>query len=324
MPDRDLHPGTAPRSLAVISNPCAGRNQRALAGVTALLRRRPGVRHYLATTPDELAGVVQDLRAAPPEVLAINAGDGSIALLLGLLLEAPPEPFPLLALVAGGTTNMNAADIGLRGRPAPALARLLAWCERPRPEALRERPILRLQADAAPPHYGLFMGIGLIAQGVARSGELRAAARWPALVPPVLTIGMLLALLRRNHGLAAPLALEIDVDGRRCPAAAVQTLFATTLDALMLGLRPFGGGAPAEYLHWGGIEPMLTAPWRTLPAFLRGRTHPDVTPENGYHRGTARELMLHYSGRYMVDGELYALRSRLQVRATQALRFVRI
>ena len=43
-----------------------------------------------------------------------------------LLERRPFAELPLLALLSGGMTNMTANDVGLRGRPARALARLIA------------------------------------------------------------------------------------------------------------------------------------------------------------------------------------------------------
>ena len=49
-------------------------------------------------------------------VLAINGGDGTVAAILGALLESKPFVTPpLIALLPGGTANMSAGDVGLRG-----------------------------------------------------------------------------------------------------------------------------------------------------------------------------------------------------------------
>lgn len=313
-----------PLSLTVITNPRAGRNRRRSERLDHLLGRYENVTHYRAETPVQLVEAAARVRAAPPDVLAINAGDGTVALVLGLLQDDPPQPFPALALIAGGTTNMNAADIGLGGRPTAALSRLIAHCRQPAGGHIRTRPLLRVQADDGAPHYGFFLGAGLISRAVALSRQRRARARWPALVPPLLTLNLLGALLRGDRRLAAPLPMALEVDGGQPQNLAVQALFATSLHTLLLGLHPFPEAPPAGHLHWGATRPGIGSPWRILPAFLRGRPHPGVTPENGYHRGCTRQLVLHFRGHYTVDGELYPVTSRLRLEATDNLRFLRL
>ncbi len=318
-------PGTGSTlSLAVITHTDSGRNRRQPRRIDDLLRSYPDVRHFPVADRQTLNEALAEIRQHPPEVLAINAGDGAVALTLGALLDDPPRPFPTLALIAGGTTNMSAADLGVRGRPVPALRRLIRHCRDPGDATLVERSLLRLRADDRPPHCGFFLGTGLISRAVALSRWRRARARRPALVPPLLTLSLLGALLRGDRRLAAPQTLALGIDGADPEPFPVQALFATTLHRLLLGIAPFPEPPAAGRLHWGATRPGAKSPWRTLPAFLRGRSGAGATPDNGYHRGSAGQLTLLFHGRYMVDGEIYPVTSRLDVTTTGYLRFLRV
>lgn len=319
-----------PLALAVISNPLAGGNRRALPAVRTLMQRYSDCRHYLAATDDEMTAVAEEVKTSPPDVLAINAGDGSIARILTLLCRQPPEPFPLLALVPGGTTNMSAADIGLAGRPDAALSRLIDWCWNPDAKRVRNRALLRLQPDNQPAHYGFFLGVGLIARAVALSLDQRAKARWPALVPPRLTLTLLWALFRGKRSLGDPITVMAQSADRSQSRLRIHALYATTLGKLLLGMRPFAGVAGEYSFYWGAVMPGIQSPWRTLPAYLWGeswgvswgKSHTLITPENGFYRERLQCLSLGYSGEYMVDGELYPVGSVLKIASSAPLRFI--
>ena len=67
-------------------------------------------------SPADIGPALEELAAREVSVLAINGGDGTGSAILGQLLESGlfKQP-PLIALLPGGTANMNAGDIGIRG-----------------------------------------------------------------------------------------------------------------------------------------------------------------------------------------------------------------
>ena len=60
------------------------------------------------------------------QILAINGGDGTISRTLTSLAKAyKDEPFPQIALLRGGTMNMLAENLGVRGTPESLLYQLI-------------------------------------------------------------------------------------------------------------------------------------------------------------------------------------------------------
>ena len=112
-------------SIGLLSNPNSGRNRKQLQAIERIVANHPRVHHYPTPGPDDLPVAMAALANQSVEVLAINGGDGTVARVLTHLLEHSPfERLPLIALLPGGTTNMSASDVGLRGNLPGAMARL--------------------------------------------------------------------------------------------------------------------------------------------------------------------------------------------------------
>ncbi|MFK7823368.1 MAG: diacylglycerol kinase family protein [Oligoflexales bacterium] len=75
---------------------------------------------------DELRKVAQDFRHRAIKILAINGGDGTISRTITAFIDAyQEEPLPKIALLGGGTMNMLADNLGIKGSPEENLFRLI-------------------------------------------------------------------------------------------------------------------------------------------------------------------------------------------------------
>ena len=110
--------------VGLISNPNSGHNRDAFARIEALVAGQPAIHHVVTHSPADIESALEALSRRQVKVLAINGGDGTAAAILGRMLERAVfvKP-PLIALLPGGTANMNAGDVGIRGRLVPCLAR---------------------------------------------------------------------------------------------------------------------------------------------------------------------------------------------------------
>ena len=93
-----LHLPDRPPRVGVLTNPASRANQRQLGAVRQLLSRHPEVSHQEVTTPAAVTAAVVGFRAAGVELIVINAGDGTVGLVLAALLgdaaERALEPPP--------------------------------------------------------------------------------------------------------------------------------------------------------------------------------------------------------------------------------------
>jgi hypothetical protein len=243
-------------------------------------------------------------------LIVVNSGDGTIQAVLTVLLgQQPFESQPLLALLNGGTTNMTHQDLGVGGPPVRALRRVIDWVHHGiGPARICRRTILKVRtASIAQPLYGLFFGAACIFNGIRffHSRMQRMGLRGDT-AHLLIVARFLWALARRDDTLAAPLSAAIRT-GRLKTAQTGRylLLLATTLDRLILGLRPFqpNGEGPLK-LTAVAVRPRNLL--KVVPFLMRGRPHPCAQPENGYFARRAHAIRLDMDGGFAVDGELFS------------------
>ena len=105
--------------MVVLANPNA-RHLRRTPHLLDQLRAQLGAGGELIATPDlqALDEVTAELALAPPEILALLGGDGTLGRTLTSVVRAFGDaPLPPVAPLGGGTMNTIARSIGGRGAP---------------------------------------------------------------------------------------------------------------------------------------------------------------------------------------------------------------
>jgi len=247
--------GNGGRPVGLISNPRSGRNRKQLRTIERIVANHPRVHHYPTSGPDDVPAALAALAQRDMAVIAINGGDGTVARVLTHLLEDSPfERLPLIALLPGGTTNMNAGDVGLRGGLVKAVQRLCRWADDERIEArLLQRAILRVEPGGGQPAaYGMFFGAGAIIDGIE---YCRARIHTKGVVNE---IGPGLAMARTMWGIARgdrrfvrPVSVSVAYDDA-LPAPAQDTLIllASSLERLFLGTWACDPGGGKKTPPW--------------------------------------------------------------------------
>jgi diacylglycerol kinase (ATP) len=295
--------------VVLISNPNSGRNRKHLRAIERIVANHPRVHHCPTSGPADVPAALSTLAERSEAVLAINGGDGTVARVLTHLLEyAPFERLPLIALLPGGTTNMNAGDVGLRGGLVSAVQRLCRWADDDRIEGrLLRRAILRVDPGAGlPVTYGMFFGTGAIIHGIE---YCRARIHTKGLASE---IGPGLAMVRTMWGIAwgdrrfaRPVAVSVTFDNAPpAPAEDILILLVSSLERLFLGMRPYWGNE-AGPLHVSMIRAGADRLLRNLPALLRGKPGRHAGVAAGYQSRNVGRISLTLDGPYTLDGELY-------------------
>ena len=111
---------------------------------------------------DQLATVARDFRKRGIEILAINGGDGTISRTLTAFIHEYKNngdvPLPQIALLRGGTINVLAGNLGIRGTPEQVLFRLVEMHSRG--ENIPSERIRTLVIDG---NFGFLFGNGTAA-----------------------------------------------------------------------------------------------------------------------------------------------------------------
>jgi hypothetical protein len=273
--------------------------------------------------------LVAKAAALRPCLIIVDGGDGTVQRVLTSLVRDDHEPMPPLALLPRGTTNMTAADCGLRRGDAASLRRLL---EAARSGTLAShilrRRLLAVEgaADRAGVQRGFFFGmagivdaIRLCKQAVHRRGFAGEAAS-------LLTLARLLggwAMGRRPPGMLEGLEMAIELDGERRQGRELLAL-GTTLDRLVLRSRPFWNAASGPVRFTSICQPPQ-ALLRQARRILWGGEDRGLPADCYFSRG-ARTVTIRTAGTFTIDGEMFeACPDRpLIVTAARELRLVRL
>ena len=297
-----------PTALAVLNNPVSGGN----AGWRELRRQAqaevPGQRWSDVTTPAEVAEALQRFARVGVDAILVNGGDGTVqAVLTSLFRDAFFETLPRLAVLGAGTTSMIAGDVGVGGGRRGRLRRVLGWTRGEQSDlTVVRRSVLRatVRRDAAPV-FGMFFGAAGIHQGIefCRRRVHARGVRGEAGAGLALA-RLLLSLVGGRNGLLTPVPVTVGLDGGPAEEAPRLAVLVTTLDRLVLGLRPYWGADPAP-LHYTVIDDRPRHLLRVLPSLLRGRPSRLATPADGYTSRNVTEVRLSFDGGFTVDGELF-------------------
>ena len=294
--------------VGVLSNPLSGANRKGLGPVEKVLAGYSQVLHYKVRTPADIKLALTACAEQQVDILAVNGGDGTVHMALTVLFNHSPfSSLPLLALLPGGTANMLAKDLGLKGSPEKAMRRLLGWASTGDADpVVKQRAVLQVQAPGfAEPLFGLFFGAGIICQAIrffhdrVKTWGLRGGSGQALIVGRYL-----LALAARNRDVASPVSMDIGLDGNRRQRQDYLLVLISTLEKLILGFRPYWGCEEGP-LKFTAVRAHPRHMLRTVLGLAFGRYSRHPGTEHGFVSHNVDELELDFQGEFALDGELY-------------------
>ncbi len=298
-----------PLRVGILTNPLSGKNRRGhYVKTRKLVMDYPHAINRDVQTPAQIQAALRDFAHRDVGLVIISGGDGTVqATLTSLLRQQSFKTLPLLAILAAGTTNMNARDVGITANPAKALRKLLDWAHTPSGEArVTTRSILCVQhPGSAAPLYGMFFGVVGIVQGTRFfHNHIDPKGLRGELGPSVALLRLLYDRARGHDRYLHPEDVTISLDGRPAEQREILLMLVSTLERLMLGLRPFWGTGNGP-LHYTQVDAKPAHLLRVLPALWRGRRHPKLTLENGYFSANVNQVRVFTRGGFALDGEVY-------------------
>jgi hypothetical protein len=316
--------------IGLISNPRSRHNRRGLDEIHRATVGAPDVIHVVTEASADLDAALREFARQDVGLVLVNGGDGTVQrVLTGLLEGGSFETVPYVAILARGTANTTAAGVGLRGRGAAGLARLLAAIRDGTMAAqVVERRVLRLEhIKGRGPQRGMMFGAGAIRSAI----ELWYRKAYARGLRGNLGIGVTLAGLlldsmfdRRDHAILKGHDIAVSLNGGAESRISRLLVLATTLDRLILGSRPFWNydGAPIRYTSIAYPPDHLL---RAAPKVLYGWPRRSLSPETYDSQGASR-IAVRLEEPFTVDGEMFEAQPDrpVLITATDGVRFVRL
>ncbi|MGD9016321.1 MAG: diacylglycerol kinase family protein [Desulfobacterales bacterium] len=297
----------------MISNPRSGSNRRRLPAIRRLFPACDCIRYREAVTPEAVLSVLDSFARDGVNLVAINAGDGTVqAALTALFHHKPYRTLPALALIRGGTTNMTHLDLGCKGRQSDALGRLIRWVRvgvgNP---TIARRPVMRVRHPLQlTPQFGMFLGAAAIHRGIELfHSRVHGMGLTGDPAHLLILFRFLAALVSRDATALGSAPARIHVDDRPLPPRHFLLIAAYSLDRLIMGLRPRWKGLDGP-IHLTAIsaDPRHFIP--ALPSLLWGRPTRRAVEKNGFFSQSGQSIRLSLTGGYAVDGERFFADSR--------------
>ena len=314
--------------VGLISNPTSGHNRDQIDGIHSTISQYPGIHHRITHSQADIADALRDLAALDIRVLAINGGDGTVSAILGELLEREFfATLPLIAVLPGGTANMNAGDIGVRGSLNKAVERFCQWSEGDRETAdnIAQRALLRVVTETTqPPRYGMFLGGGAVIHGTEYAHrEIHSRGLRDDFSLALGTVRTVWGVLRDDPAFNRHVTITLTLDNRAPVQYDTLILAVSTLQRLAFGMRPFWSREPGD-IRLTLMEQGCTRFARTFFSIVCGRPNRNAIPAFGYNSYNANRITLEMDGKINLDGELLQVAGTVEISASATLEFLRL
>ena len=312
--------------VGLISNPGSGHNRDHFARIAARIDQCQSIHHIITHSPADIAPALQDLAARNISVLAINGGDGTTAAILGALIESELfSTLPLIALLPGGTANMNAGDIGISGSLPKATNRFCNWCdgERSNDYKTEQRALLRvITVPGQAAQFGMFLGAGAIIQGTEYAHrEVHQRGLRNGFSVALTTLRTVWGVLRNDPVFNQHVTTRLSLDGGAPVQRDALILAISTLHRLAFGMRPFWGTGPGK-LRLTLIEQRCSRFARTFFSIVRGKPNQNAVPDSGYFSHNADSIVIELDGKLNLDGEILEASGPVAISSSQSLEFL--
>ena len=297
--DRPLRPG-------ILVNPLSNRNKKNLQAVSKCTDSFEVIEKKVVT-PDDIRQALWDFARQGVNLIVISGGDGTVQAALTILFhERPFKILPFLVILAGGTTNLIARDVGITGNQTKALKHLFKWIETDSgPMRIETRPVLRVEIPGTSIRYGMFFATAGICQGIQYYRRYLHNRKFGGLLGiPLTMIRYIWAAVIKEEKDINSMPIKVWLDGRPLEEKNFLLLFVTTLNRLLFGIRPYWGveKRPLRFAAVGGSPKYLLS---TLPFLMLGQPTRNSVPENGYHSHNVSNIVLELEGSMALDGEFF-------------------
>ena len=313
--------------IGLISNPGSGHNRDRFPAIESRIAQCSNIIHRVTREPSEIESVLREFSAQRISTLAINGGDGTASAILGTLLEHDIfTELPKIILLPGGTANMNAGDIGVRGSLTRAVETFCRWCNDSRSAVRSEyRSLLRVQEETSNTvTYSMFLGAGAVMQGTEYAhSEIHSRGLRDDFSLALGTARTVWGVFRDDPRFNQHVRIGLSIDGEPVREHDTLILAVSTLERLAFGMRPFWGRG-AGPIKLTLMEQHCSKFVRTFISIIRGRPNANAVGESGYFSHNASHIRLQMHGSLNLDGEIIHANGPVSINSSPALEFIQL
>lgn len=261
-------------AVALLSNPRSTGNRQLLPRVRSYCANHPDIFHYEVESVEQIGRAMRMIAHVKPTVIVINGGDGTVQTTLTELYQGNhfDGQVPPVAVLPNGKTNLIALDLGIRGDPIKALERIVDIAKNGVESHVVARELIALSDGEATsrPVLGMFLGGAGLADSILYCRNRIYPLGLSNGISHLLTaIAVLLSVVFGIRGkymppAARPVSISLLREGQL--AGRFSVLIVTTLERLLFGARPAGGG-----LKLMAVDNSASAVLRMLFMSLIGR-----------------------------------------------------
>jgi diacylglycerol kinase (ATP) len=293
----------------IIINPRAGRGRGKGLALAQALAATPGAADVVVLQSfTDLEPALRRFAANAVDALFISSGDGTIQFIQTWIAETGQfKTPPRLCLLPHGTTNMTAADLGFR---RTAIADQAAFIASPQPQEIRQRHTLRVaNPKGRGPVHGMFFGTGAVSEATRYCqkafNDKGVGGSWATFATLASAVGKSVFLPANPNDpnrFDRPFPLTLQANGNTLCDGQNLLILATTLDKLILGTRPFWGGATAPLRVTSLPYPVPNVFRWLLPMMYGGETR---SAPKGAASTACNSCTVNSPTAFVIDGEFY-------------------
>jgi diacylglycerol kinase (ATP) len=295
--------------VGVIINPKAGRGRgKGLALADALKQGQGSADVVVLQDFAEIEPSLARFAASHVTDIFISSGDGTIQFIQTWIAERGQfKVLPRLCLLPHGTTNMTAADLGFRHTSIDAQA---AFINDVQVKDSRARHTVRVvNPKGRGPVHGMFFGTGAVAEATrycqVAFNDKGVGGQWATFATLASIVSKSLFLAPNPDDLNRfdrPYPITLRIDGVTKSNGQQLLMLATTLEKLILGAKPFWGGASAPLRTTTMPYPVPSIPRWIVPVLYgsENRTGPPGSTSTACH-----SCEVTCPTRFVIDGEFY-------------------
>ena len=303
----DIHLPPA-RRAGLIVNPLAGKGSGKGMALVRTLERQPDITLCILERFEQLSGFLDTMARDGVSDLFISSGDGTIQEILTQLAERKPfANTPRLSLLPHGTTNLSANDVGFRSHSIEAQAAFLA---NPAARELCPRNSIRCANPGdGNPRHGMFVGTGAVATATLycqRAFNAQGIKGQRAVAETLLTAVRKYLFSAPDPAdetrFDRPYPITVEAGGKRHAEGMQLLQMSTTLERLVLGMRPFWGGKTGPIRTTVLPYPVPSILRWMLPVMYGGE---DRKAPPGAVSFSSEALTVSSRSMFVIDGEFF-------------------